>query len=61
MDVEEVLIRALKTFVQTFLATLAASVAGMVDIDTARVAVIAAAAAGLSAAWNAIVNHESVK
>lgn len=51
----DVLIRALKTFVQTFFGALAVSVAGVVDWNTGKAALLAAAAAGISAAWNAVL------
>lgn len=61
MDYKDIATRAAKTFAQAFFATLAASVIGIVDIETAKAAVIAAGAAGISAAWNAVVNYRSGK
>lgn len=52
----DIVIRAFKTFVQAFLATLAVSVATVSDYTTARAAVIAAVAAAISATWNALVS-----
>lgn len=47
--------RALKTFVQSFLSVLALSVANVVDTNTAKAALVAALAAAISATWNTIV------
>ena len=51
----DVLVRALKTFVQAFLATLAVAVVNVHDITTAKAAVVAAVAAAISAVWNAVL------
>lgn len=61
MNYKDVLIRAAKTFVQAFLATLATAVAGVTDIDTARAALIGAGAAGVAAVWNLILSYKSGK
>lgn len=50
----DIVVRAGKTFVQAFLATLAVSVASVNDVTTAKAAVVAAVAAGISAVWNVI-------
>lgn len=46
--------RALKTFCQAFLATLAVAVSTVHDFPTAKAAVVGAVAAGISAVWNAL-------
>lgn len=48
-DWKDIVIRAVKTFVQTFLATWALS-----DFKLEKVAIIGAGAAGISAVWNFI-------
>lgn len=52
---KDIAIRAAKTFVQAFLATLAVSVATVNDVPTLKAAVVGAAAAGISAVWNYVV------
>ena len=52
---KDITIRAAKTFVQAFLATLAVSVATVNDVPTLKAAVVGAAAAGISAVWNYVV------
>lgn len=44
--------RAIKTFIQTLLATLAVSVATVHDWNTLKAVVIGAVAAAISAVWN---------
>lgn len=51
----DIAVRALKTFVQTFLATVAVGVVAVQDVNGAKALVVAAVAAAISAAWNAIV------
>jgi hypothetical protein len=51
----DVAIRAIKTFIQTFLATVAVGVATVQDANSAKALVIAGVAAAISAAWNAII------
>lgn len=46
--------RALKTFVQAFLATLAVGVATVSDFESAKALLVGALAAAISAAWNTI-------
>lgn len=48
----DIVVRAVKTFVQAFLATLAVSVVSVTDVNTAKAAVVGAVAAGISATWN---------
>lgn len=52
----DIAVRAAKTFVQAFLATLAVAVVNVHDVSTAKAAAIAAAAAGISAVWNFVVS-----
>jgi hypothetical protein len=54
LDVKDIAVRALKTFVQAFFAALAVSVATVSDQDTARIALIGAVAAGISAVMNTV-------
>ena len=51
----DIAVRAIKTFIQTFLATVAVGVATVADVNGAKALVVAAVAAAISAAWNAIV------
>lgn len=51
----DITIRAGKTFLQAFLATLAVSVATVVDVPTGKAALIGAFAAGISATWNFVI------
>ena len=51
----DIVVRALKTFVQAFLATLAVGVATVTDFNGVKALVVAAVAAAISAAWNAVV------
>lgn len=54
-NMSDVAIRALKTFVQTFLATVAVGVTTVADLNGAKALVVAAVAAAISAVWNTIV------
>ncbi len=51
----DIAIRAAKTAVQAFLATLAVSATTVSDWNGAKAALIAAVAAAISAAWNFII------
>lgn len=51
----DVTVRAIKTFVQAFLATVAVGVVGVNSIETAQALAIAAVAAAVSATWNFVV------
>lgn len=51
----DIVVRAFKTFVQAFLATLAVSVTTVNDTNTGKAALIGAVAAGVSAVWNFLV------
>lgn len=55
MDYKALIVRAIKTFAQGFLAYLAAGVAGVVSIDTLKALIVAALAAGISAGMNVIL------
>ena len=50
---KDILVRAAKTFVQAFIATLA--VAQITDNDSLKAALIAGIAAGVSAVWNTLI------
>jgi len=52
-DVRDILVRAIKTFVQAFLASL--TVAQVTDTETLKAALVAGVAAGISAVWNTLV------
>lgn len=61
MNANVILIRAFKTFVQTFLATLGVSALTVVDVATGKAALIAAAAAGVSAVMNLFIQPTEAK
>lgn len=50
----DVVQRALKTFIQAFLATLAVGVATVTDFESGKALLVGALAAAISAAWNTI-------
>lgn len=50
--------RALKTFVQAFLATLSVSIVAVQDFPTLKAVVVGAIAAGISAVWNSLVSKK---
>ena len=52
----DIVIRALKTFVQAFLASVAVGVATVQDVPTAKAVLVAGVAAGISAVWNFVVS-----
>ncbi len=52
-DVQDILVRALKTFIQAFLASVV--VANVTDLDTLKAAVIGGIAAGIAAVWNTLI------
>lgn len=54
LDVKDIAVRALKTFVQAFFAALAVSVATVSNQDTAKIALVGAVAAGISAVMNTV-------
>lgn len=47
--------RAVKTFIQAFLATVAVGATNVTDIATAKALAIAAVAAAISAVWNSLL------
>jgi len=51
----DILVRAAKTWMQAFLATLAVAVVSVNDWPTARAAIVGAVAAAISATWNTII------
>lgn len=53
----DIFIRAVKTFVQAALAYSAAGVYGITDGDAVKTLIIGALAAGLSAVWNLLVTQ----
>lgn len=50
----DIVVRAAKTFVQSFLATLAVGVATVSDFQSAKALLVAAVAAAISAVWNSL-------
>lgn len=56
-DTKDIAVRAIKTFVQAFLATLAVSVATVDSWETAKAVIVGAAAAAISATWNAVAGR----
>lgn len=58
-EVKDVAIRALKTFVQAAVAVLVAGYASATDIDGVKALAVGAIAAGVSAAWNAVLTYKS--
>jgi hypothetical protein len=50
--------RALKTFIQAFLATLSVSIVTVQDFPTLKAVVVGAIAAGISAVWNSLVSKK---
>lgn len=61
MNANAIIIRAFKTFLQTFLATLSVSVLTVVNVETGKAALIAAVAAGFSAAMNIFIQPAEAK
>ncbi len=51
----DIVVRALKTAAQTFLATVAVGLSSVTDVTTAKALVVAAVAAGISAVWNTVL------
>lgn len=51
----DVLVRSLKTFIQTFLAVVAVGATSVTDVATGKALVVAAVAAGISAVWNTVL------
>lgn len=61
IDFKDVGVRALKTFFQTFLSTIAVGLAVVDDFESVTALVVAAGAAGISAVWNMLVGLKSNK
>lgn len=59
MDIKDILVRAGKTFVQAFIATL--TVANLTDNDSIKAALVAALAAGVSAVWNSVILANNIR
>lgn len=53
----DVVARAVKTFVQAFLAVLVAGVATVNSVEAGKALFVAALAAGISAVWNSVKNR----
>lgn len=53
---KDVLIRALKTFVQAFLAVITTGLLDITDTNALKALVVAGVASGISAVWNAFYN-----
>lgn len=54
MNYKDIAIRATRTFIQAFLATLSVQVVSIKDWQTARPVLVGAIAAGVSAIWNSL-------
>lgn len=52
----DIVVRAVKTFFQAFLATVAVGVVGVNDLKAAQALAVAGVAAGISAVWNFVVS-----
>jgi hypothetical protein len=55
VDVRDILVRAAKTFVQTFLSAATVAVVVAADYPALKAAAIAAGSAALSVIWNAVL------
>jgi len=55
MDSKEVLVRAVKTFVQAFLAAMSTNIANVTNLSTLKAAVLSALAMAVSVVWNVAV------
>jgi len=56
MDWKDIAVRAVKTAVQAFIATLGVGLAGWLDVDALQAAGLAAASAGVSVVMNALLS-----
>ena len=56
---KDIVIRAIKTFIQAFLSVVIVSLADITDMTTLKAALIAALAAGISAVWNSIKAYKA--
>lgn len=61
MDANVILVRALKTFVQAFLAALAVGVTSAVSVPTTKALILGAIAAGISAVMNLVIQPTEPK
>lgn len=59
MDVRDILVRAAKTFVQSFLSTATVALVIAADYPALKAAAVAAGAAALSVVWNAALQWSS--
>lgn len=59
MDIKDIALRAVKTFVQAFLAVFVASGLDFVNVDTLEAAALAGGAAAISAIYNAVAQHDN--
>lgn len=60
-EIQAIVVRALKTFLQAFLAALLAGVTNITNIGTAKALAISAIAAGISAIFNAFIKPVEAK
>lgn len=51
----DIVVRAVKTFLQAFLASVTVGLATVQDVPTAKAVAIAGVAAGISAVWNFVL------
>ena len=61
VNLEALLVRALKTFVQTFVAAVSAGIVTTTDISAIRALIIGALAAGVSAVMNLFLAPQEAK
>lgn len=61
MDINVILIRALKTFVQAFLAAVCLGIVTVTDIPALKALVVGALAAGISAVMNLVIQPTEAK
>ena len=50
----DVVVRAVKTFVQAFLSVVALGATDVIDVDSLKALIVGAGAAGISAVWNSL-------
>lgn len=60
-QVQALIVRALKTFLQAFLAVLLAGLVNVTDMSAAKALAVSALAAGISAIMNVVVRPEEAK
>lgn len=61
LNINAVVVRALKTFLQAFLAVILAGLTTTADLSTVKALLIAAFAAGVSAVMNVFINPTEAK